>query len=82
MQEMWVWSSVKEDPLGKEMEAQSSILTWEIPWTEEPVDYRLWGHKRVRQDLVSKKQWADSTSDHITCPNPYLKPFHICESVL
>ena len=25
-----------EDPLEKEMETHSSILTWEIPWTEEP----------------------------------------------
>ena len=25
-----------EDPLQKEMAAHSSILAWEIPWTEEP----------------------------------------------
>ena len=25
-----------EDPLEKEMASQSSILAWEIPWTEEP----------------------------------------------
>ena len=25
-----------EDPLEKEMATQSSILAWEIPWTEEP----------------------------------------------
>ena len=25
-----------EDPLEKEMLTQSSILAWEIPWTEEP----------------------------------------------
>ena len=25
-----------EDPLKKEMGTQSSILAWEIPWTEEP----------------------------------------------
>ena len=25
-----------EDPLEKGMETHSSILTWEIPWTEEP----------------------------------------------
>ena len=27
---------VREDPLEKEMATHSSILTWEIPWTEEP----------------------------------------------
>ena len=26
----------REDPLEKEMETQSSILAWRIPWTEEP----------------------------------------------
>ena len=26
----------REDPLEKEMETHSSILAWEIPWTEEP----------------------------------------------
>ena len=25
-----------EDPLEKEMTTHSSILAWEIPWTEEP----------------------------------------------
>ena len=35
-QEMWVWSLGQEDPLEKEMAAHSSILAWEIPWTEVP----------------------------------------------
>ena len=26
----------EEDPLEKEMATHSSILAWEIPWTEEP----------------------------------------------
>ena len=26
----------QEDPLGKEMATHSSILAWEIPWTEKP----------------------------------------------
>ena len=36
MQEMWVRSLGQEDPLEKEMATHSSILAWEIPWTEEP----------------------------------------------
>jgi len=36
MQEMQVGSLSQEDPLEKEMETYSSILAWEIPWTEEP----------------------------------------------
>ena len=35
-QEMWVGSQGQEDPLKEEMATQSSILAWEIPWTEEP----------------------------------------------
>ena len=36
MQEVWVWSLGGEDPLEEGMETDSSILAWEIPWTEEP----------------------------------------------
>ena len=36
MQEMQVWSLGQEDPQEKEMAIHSSILDWEIPWTEEP----------------------------------------------
>ena len=35
MQETWVRSLGKEDPLEKEMATGSSILAWKIPWTEE-----------------------------------------------
>ena len=34
-QETPVQSLVREDPLEKEMATHSSILAWEIPWTEE-----------------------------------------------
>ena len=36
MQETWVQSLDWEDGLEKEMETHSSILSWRIPWTEEP----------------------------------------------
>ena len=36
VQEMWVQSLGQEDPLRKEMAIQSSVLAWEITWTEEP----------------------------------------------
>ena len=35
-QEIWVQSLGWKDPLEKEMATLSSILAWEIPWTEEP----------------------------------------------
>ena len=43
---MWVRSLGQEDPLEEEMAAHSSILAWEIPWTEELAGYSSWGHKK------------------------------------
>ena len=37
MQETQVLSLGQEDPLEEKMATHSSILAWEIPWTEEPV---------------------------------------------
>ena len=36
MQETWARSLGWEDSLEEEMATHSSILAWEIPWTEEP----------------------------------------------
>ena len=36
MQETWVQPLSQEDPLEKEIATHSSILAWEIPWTQEP----------------------------------------------
>jgi len=35
MQEMWVRSLGREDPLEEEMATHSNILAWRIPWAEE-----------------------------------------------
>ena len=45
MQENWVQSLGREDPLEKEMATHSSILAWEILWTEEPVRLQSVGRK-------------------------------------
>ena len=39
MQELQVRSLGREDPLEEEIATHSSILAWEIPWTEEPGGY-------------------------------------------
>ena len=36
IQETWVGSLGREDPLEKEMATHCSILAWKIPWTVEP----------------------------------------------
>ena len=36
MQDTWVRFLGQEDPLEQELATHSSILSWRIPWTEEP----------------------------------------------
>ena len=49
---MQVQSLGGEDPLKEEMATHSSILAWEIPWTEESGrQHSPWGC-RVRHDLA------------------------------
>ena len=47
MQETQVKSLGQEDPLEKEMATHSSILAWEIAWTEEPGGLQSMGLQRV-----------------------------------
>ena len=47
MQEMWVQSLEQEDLLEKEMSTYSSILAWEISWTEESGGLQSLGHKEL-----------------------------------
>ena len=56
MQKTWVWSLGWGDPLEKEMAPLFSILTWEIPWTEELGRPQSLGSQRVGHD------WAISLS--------------------
>ena len=46
VQETWVRSMGWEDPLQKEMATHSSILAWEIPWTEEPGRLQFMGPQK------------------------------------
>ena len=55
MQEMWVHYLGWEDSLKKEMATHSSVLAWEIPWTEEPGGLQSMGSPRVGHDLVTKQ---------------------------
>ena len=49
MQEIWVRSVGREDPLEKEMAIHPSILAWRIPWAEEPGGLQSMGSQRVAQ---------------------------------
>ena len=54
MQEMRVRSLGWEDPLKKAIATNSSILAWEILWTEEPGRVQSMGLQRVRHDLATE----------------------------
>ena len=41
----------QEDPLEKEMATHSSILAWEIPWTEAPGGLQSMGSHKSRTQL-------------------------------
>ena len=46
MQETWVPSLGREDPLEKEMATHSNILASKIPWTKEPSRLQSMGSQR------------------------------------
>ena len=50
------WSLGQRDPLEKEMTAHSSILAWEIPWTEEPGGLQSMGLQRVGHDWAAEHE--------------------------
>ena len=46
----------RDDLLEKEMVTPSSILVWEIPWTEEPGRPTAHGFRESRHDLATEQQ--------------------------
>ena len=55
IQEIWVWPLGQENPLEKETATHSSVLAWEIPWTEEPGGLWSMGLQRIEHN------WATNT---------------------
>ena len=49
-QELKVGSLTQEAPLEEEKATHSSILAWQIPWTEEPGGLQSMGSLRVGHD--------------------------------
>ena len=50
-QETWVQSLGWEDPLEEETATHSNILTWKIPWTEEPGGLQSMGSQKSQIQL-------------------------------
>ena len=70
---MCVRSLSREDLLEEGMAAHSSILTWRIPWTEEPGGLQSMGSQRVND-------WSDWAGTHICIARTFSPGESHCES--
>ena len=53
-----------EDPLQQKMTTPSSILAWEVTWTEEPGGLQSMGRKSIRHNLATKQQQQQHSDIH------------------
>ena len=89
-QEIQIQSRGQEDPLEEEMATHSSILAWEISWTEEPGGPHSMGSQRVGHDWATEThthtlhkisdQWAEESGDEPKEANQSMKSscFSVC----
>ena len=63
-QEMRVGFLDQEDPLELEVATHSSILAWEIPWTEELEGHSPWGCKESVMSEHTHTQTHTQTHTH------------------
>ena len=93
MQETWVQSLGWEDFLQKEMATHSSILSWEIPWTEEPGGLQsmglqswtyaglgLWGPEG--HSLLVTRTICSNDAPYVGCIDPFFSVGPITVSML
>ena len=83
-QETWVRALGQEDPLKKGMAIHSSILAWEMPWTEESGGFQSMGPQRIWRNWVTNtftvneqpqgkgRHWITSTDHQRLQPQPDL----------
>ena len=81
MQETWVRSLGWEDPLEEEMATHSSVLAWDIPWTEELGGLQSMGSHRVGHDLAHKHipLVRETKRDGNPCDQPLVYTFFYLE---
>ena len=89
MREAWVWSLGGEDPLEKGTATHSSILTWKIPWIEEPgglesMGLQRFGHespldckKIQRVHSEGDQPWDFFGRNDVKAETPVLWPPHV-----
>ena len=77
-EEMWVWFLGLDDPLEEDMATHSTIIAWEIPWTEEPSGQQFIQLHRIEHN------WSNLACTHTsTSPNQRSNPFLLhCRQIL
>ena len=65
MQETGIQLLGWEDSLENGMVTHSSILVWEIPWTEEPGRLQSTESQRVGRDLATVQQQSSDSYFHV-----------------
>ena len=63
MQQMWVQPLGQEDPLEKEMATHSSVLAWEMPWTDSDAG-RDWGQEEKGTTEDEMAGWHHGLNGH------------------
>ena len=72
---MWIRSLGWEDPLEGGMAPHSSILTWRIPWTEEPGGLQSMESQRTGHDLVHTHRDPSSRPISLVYKSPQSRLF-------
>ena len=65
MRETQVRSLGREDPVEKEMTNYSSILAWEISWTEEPDGLKSTRLQKSQTQLSNKVTTTNLINNHL-----------------
>ena len=73
MQETQVQSLDWEDPLEKEMATHSSILAWEIPWTEDNGRLHSMGSQHIGHNWATEHIWIQIKLLHVLGLKPSQK---------
>ena len=75
-QETWIRSLGWEDPLEEAMATHSSILAWEIPWTEEPGGVG-WGGSEGKESTYDALDLGLVQSEQLPTPAFWPGEFHV-----
>ena len=71
VQEAWVRSLGREDPLEKGLATHSSVLAWKIPWIEEPgYSPQNRGWEKVRACGQGSQLWRPRSDEPGVCGEP------------